>query len=386
LTVDIYEDCIDDSDEYPLEDYELSSNPNDFNLLTLATFIDRGVVKIPNFQRNYVWDIARASKLIESLLIGLPVPQIFFYEEDKNSYLVIDGQQRLMTLYYYIKGRFPKEDKRVELRQIFAERYTLPDSIINDDDYFTNFNLKLTGQVPNQKNKFNGKNYQTLIDYKLTFDLRTIRSIIVKQVSNKADDDTAVFELFNRLNTGGINLKDQEIRASLYHSDFLDMLARVNNLPGWRKTLGNGSVDMHMRDIEILLRCFAFLFEKDNYAKSVKKFLNNFAKKSKNMKREMIEYSFKLFTEFDSYLFNLNPDIFKSRSGRFGILLFELIFYYALKPAFDAGNTEIRHISEKVIAKIKEDERYIKITSGPSSNTEITRERYKIVNEILGDV
>ena len=116
---EVFEEENNEKDEdYPITDYELSSNPNDFNVLTLTNFIDRGVVKIPNFQRNYVWDQSRASKLIESLLIGLPVPQIFFYEEDKNSYLVIDGQQRLMSIYYYIKGRFPRDDKRVELREI----------------------------------------------------------------------------------------------------------------------------------------------------------------------------------------------------------------------------------------------------------------------------
>lgn len=82
-------------------DYDISVSPNDFNLKTIFDFIDSGIVKIPGFQRNYVWDLKRASKLIESLLIGVPIPQIFLYEEKKNSFLVIDGQQRLMTIYYF---------------------------------------------------------------------------------------------------------------------------------------------------------------------------------------------------------------------------------------------------------------------------------------------
>jgi uncharacterized protein with ParB-like and HNH nuclease domain len=52
-------------------------------------------VKIPGFQRNYVWDIKRASKLIESIIIGIPIPQIFLFEEDRNKFIVIDGQQTL---------------------------------------------------------------------------------------------------------------------------------------------------------------------------------------------------------------------------------------------------------------------------------------------------
>src|SRR5512142_3145569 len=88
---------------YPISEYDLTSSPNDFNIITIFNFIESGAVKIPAFQRNYVWDIKRASKLIESIIIGLPVPQIFLYEEARNSFLVMDGQQRLMSIYYFIK-------------------------------------------------------------------------------------------------------------------------------------------------------------------------------------------------------------------------------------------------------------------------------------------
>src|SRR5947207_15912166 len=81
-----------------IREYDITASPNDFNTITLFNFIESGVVKIPAFQRNYVWDIKRASKLIESMVMGLPVPQIFLYEESRNSFLVIDGQQRLMSL------------------------------------------------------------------------------------------------------------------------------------------------------------------------------------------------------------------------------------------------------------------------------------------------
>src|ERR1035441_6775815 len=94
------------NDDYQVREYDVTASPNDFNLLTLVSFIESGAIKIPGFQRNYVWDIKRASKLIESIIIGLPIPQIFLYEEARNSFLVIDGQQRLMSLFYFWKGRF----------------------------------------------------------------------------------------------------------------------------------------------------------------------------------------------------------------------------------------------------------------------------------------
>ncbi|MGH9482645.1 MAG: DUF262 domain-containing protein, partial [Terriglobales bacterium] len=123
--------------------YEITSAPNDFNVATLYNFITSGVVKIPGFQRHYVWDLKRASKLIESLLLGLPIPQIFLYEAGRNSFLVIDGQQRLMSLYYFCEGRFPREEKRAELRRVFDQEGKIPDSILQEDGYFQPFRLKL---------------------------------------------------------------------------------------------------------------------------------------------------------------------------------------------------------------------------------------------------
>ena len=71
------DDDIPDESDVVFTEYDLSASPNDFNIKTLFDFIASGIVKIPGFQRNYVWDIKRASKLIESIIIGIPIPQIF---------------------------------------------------------------------------------------------------------------------------------------------------------------------------------------------------------------------------------------------------------------------------------------------------------------------
>ena len=62
--------------EAPIDEYDISAVPNDFNIATIFNFMESGAFKIPGFQRNFVWDIRRASKLIESIIMGLPVPQI----------------------------------------------------------------------------------------------------------------------------------------------------------------------------------------------------------------------------------------------------------------------------------------------------------------------
>lgn len=83
--------------------YDISVIPNDFNVMTINSLIESGIISMPAFQRNYVWDRKRASRFIESLILGLPVPQIFLYQMDRNKYSVIDGQQRLLTIYFFVK-------------------------------------------------------------------------------------------------------------------------------------------------------------------------------------------------------------------------------------------------------------------------------------------
>lgn len=291
VTLNWFESYDDSPEEesYTINEYEITTSPNDFNTRTMYDFMESGAIKIPAFQRNYVWDIKRASKLIESIIIGLPIPQIFLYEESRNSFLVIDGQQRLMSIFYFIKQRFPKKDKRNFLRRVFEQNGKIPDNVLNDDEYFTSFNLQLPVNTPQQPNKLNKLNYSTLAEYKFAFDLRTIRNVFIKQ-NFPENDDSCIYEIFNRLNSGGVNLKPQEIRMSLYYSDFYTMLYKLNTLPEWRKIIGVNEPDLNMKDIETLLRGFAILMEWEGYQSSMVKFLNDFSRKCKKLSKEQINY------------------------------------------------------------------------------------------------
>lgn len=339
-----FEDYADNSDPFQISEYDITSTPNDFNVMTLFSFVESGAVKIPGFQRNFVWDIARSSKLIESLILGLPVPQIFLYEQARNSFLVIDGQQRLMSIYYFVKKRFPKKEMRVELREIFDQEGKIPDDVLHDDQYFQTFNLKLPEKIPGVKSIFKGLNYSTLGDYKTQFDLRPLRNIIVKQ--NTPDgDDSSMYEIFNRLNTGGINLRPQEIRTSMYHSSFYEMLYRINSDARTRNVLGSTQPDLHVKDIEIILRGFAMLMDKDNYVPSMVKFLNQFSKKCKNNTAEQNEYLQNLYDSFLDACSDLDNDAFINRNNnRFNIALYEAVFRAACLDAF----LEKRLISGKI--------------------------------------
>ncbi len=381
---DWYEDITDSEEleDYSIDQYDLTATPNDFNLLTIFSFIESGAVKIPGFQRNYVWDIKRASKLIESLIIGLPVPQVFLYEEDRNSFLVIDGQQRLMSIYYFMLQRFPKAEKRSELRQIFDTHGEIPKEILHNDVYFSKFNLRLPGKLPGQKSKFGGLNYSTLGDYKTTFDLRPIRNIIVKQVSPK-DDDSAIYEIFNRLNTGGVNLNAQEIRMSLYHSSFCKMLYRANTRSEWRRLLGETDPDLHLKDIEFLLRGFAAITAEDTYKPSMLRFLNSFSRKAREFSDELIIYLEKLFISFLSSCKGLPNNAFYSSANRFSPIFFEAVFGAICSSYFVRSSLIVGSIDSSSLAELKADKEFLAAAERSTTDRTNVLTRIRRAREIV---
>jgi len=355
-----------DEDSTQIEEYDLTSVPNDFNVLTIHNFIESGAVKIPGFQRNYVWDLRRASKLIESLILGLPVPQVFLYERDRNDFLVIDGQQRLLTIYFFVKQRFPKRATRGELRALLAGEVTIPDEVLFDDTYFENFNLRLSDISEGVKNKFARLNYSTLGDYKTQFDLRTIRNIIVKQI-RPTDDDSSIYEMFHRLNSGGVNLTPQEIRSSLYYSPFMEMLAEVNASPAWRTLIGLPTPDLNLRDIEVLLRAIAMCSNSDNYRSSMAKFLNEFSKAAKTFDATEIERLRSMLVWFIDLAANVpgSEQLFMAKNGRFSVTLFESVFHAACElEESGAGFT----IDPQRVKALQDDEAFLSYSQARSSH------------------
>ena len=374
----------DDSGDCQIDEYDLTATPNDFNVKTIFDYIEAGVIKIPSLQRNYVWEINRASKLIESLILGLPVPPIFLYEAARNEFLIIDGQQRLFSIFYFIKQRFPKPDKRVKLRRLVVRHGKVPDEVLHDDNYFTDFKLKLPGNVPEQINKFNRLQYDTLDSYKLQFELRPLRNVIVKQNAPK-NDDSSIYEIFNRLNSGGVNLSRAEIRVTLYPSAFYNMLYQVNELPEWKRLLCQPEPSLRGEDVEILLRGFAFLIEGDNYTSPLDKFLNQFAKQCQSYDKERSDYLKGIFTTFLGASVKLPEEAFFNKSNRFNTALFEAVFRAVCWERFQNNQFVDGIISYEKIKKLKNDEAFLLTLQkgGTMSKANVTT-RLQRATEIVG--
>ncbi|HCN71371.1 MAG TPA: DUF262 domain-containing protein [Pusillimonas sp.] len=183
----------------------------------------------PELQRNYVWDRREASRFIDSLLLGLPVPSIFLAQTSDEKLLIIDGYQRIMTVRDYVRGIFTKDEK--------------------------SFALSRTDKV---NSRWRGKQFGELTEpEQRKIRNTTIHAIIFSQQKEPALEDTSLFQVFERINTSGRTLTAQEIRNCVAQGPFNHLLFRLNLYPAWRTLFGLQTPEPRMRDMEYILRFFA---------------------------------------------------------------------------------------------------------------------------------
>lgn len=372
------------ADGEDIVEYDITPSPRDLTPANIVDMIDSGIIEIPLFQRNFVWDIKKASKLVESVILGLPVPELFFYSDgdDDTTYKVIDGQQRLLSIYFFVKGRFPKNsDSRLAVRE--GIKSSELSSILAENSMFRDFVLELNDKEDKIKNRYHGCKFLTLDkDSQIKFRLRRyLRTVVVRQ--NKPDDSSSsMFEIFNRLNTGGTPLNHQEIRASLYYCKFYKMILELNETESWRALFGKSSQDLRSNDVELILRSFALLQDGDEYSPKMVTFLNNFSKKSKSFKEEHIEYLRILFISFLNACSELGNKAF-FRNNRFSKTLFESVFIAVCKKSFYSGSLVTGKIEKNSFDQLKVNEEFVGYLMSGSSSKDSILNRIKIAKEIL---
>ena len=295
---DILDDSVDEQlldDEDSAEEslrYEISSYGADYDVDGLVKRLRSGDCKIPAFQRGYVWPIKQASRFIESLLLGLPVPGIFLSKEaDTNKLLVIDGHQRLTTLRSFYDGIFPSTKKEFGLSDV--------------------------------EEGFIGKTYKTLEEEdRRSLDNAIIHATIVNQ-TNPKDGGSAIYKIFERLNSSGMLLSPQEIRTAIYGGRLSTLLSDLNKNEKWRVLFG--PVNKRMRDQELILRFLALIQNEETYTRPMKGFLNKFMETERNLTGGL---SAKLTTTFsqaiDAVHDGLGPKAFK-RANSFNAALFDSV-------------------------------------------------------------
>ena len=167
-----------------------------------------------------------------------------------------------------------------------------------------------------------------------------------------------------------MNLKPQEIRTSLYHSAFYDLLYRLNADGRWRRLLGFPEPDLHMKDVEVLLRAFAMLIEGQEYSPSMVKFLNNFSRKNKGVVPDQNKYLEQLFNAFLKSCESLGERPFHGRkTSKFNISLFEAVFAAQCGPAFKRQDAELEPINVERFEVLKEDTDFARASLEKTTST-----------------
>ena len=241
--------------------YDIVTYPADYTLEGLVPKLKDKSIHVPKFQRKYVWNIKQASRLIESFLLDLPVPAVFFYVEQKsNNLLVIDGQQRLRAIENFFNGYFGSEGK---IDQRTAFKLT---GLNKNSPYYNKTYADLKAENPTAYKKLNNS---------------ILRAFLVKQLAPK--NNTSMYHIFERLNTGGVQLVGQEIRNCIYHGPFNNLLCELNRNGNWRKIFGSQTVHRRQRDVELILRFFSF-YDGGKYTKPLKDFMSRFMLKNRDLK------------------------------------------------------------------------------------------------------
>ncbi|MGY3993053.1 DUF262 domain-containing protein [Aeromonas veronii] len=241
-------------DDY-LDEIEIEIEPfqdvivtnTDWTIETVIRQIEKGNISLsPIFQRRDAWNQARKSLFIESLLIGMPVPQLVLAEDPKSRgrYIVLDGKQRLLSILQFAAVHMRGEYHALRLK-----------------------NLPILSNL-------NGKTYEELVSdgYNFNnFENQLLRTVILKNCRY----EYILAQVFYRLNTGSLPLSPQELRFALSPGEFTGYIDEVSsNSPAIRSFLGSSDLDFRMRDVELLLRVFANRFFIEYYQGNLKAFLD----------------------------------------------------------------------------------------------------------------
>jgi len=344
-----------EKEDAPHVEYNIASYPSDFTLSGLNDMYEKGDIVIPDYQRGFVWSIRQASLLVDSFLRGLPVPAVFFYIGKSNEKIVIDGQQRLKSIAYYFEGYFGEavaSGKRAVFRLTGLDR---------DNPYHNKSFAELEGSAQRK------------------FENAVLRAVNIEQLDPKGED-TSAYYIFERLNTGGTPLRPQEIRNVIYRGKFNDDLKEANGDANWRKILGMQDPDKHQKDVELLLRVFAFVVAGDRYKKPMKEFINKKMKEYCNSDAQEVKCFFGAFSKATEMVVRaVGEKPFHLESGRLNGPALDTVMSVLLK-----GTQRLDHIDIKArYHKLRTDDDFLKSVRGKTTDTDVVQSRIKRVEEIL---
>lgn len=341
--------------------FNISSWGADLSFRELISMYEEDELVKPELQRKYVWDKVEASRFIESILLGLPVPSVFLAQSGSQK-LIVDGYQRIMTVYDYMRGIF-STDKKV-------------------------FRLSNSEKI---NARWRNKAFSELsTDDQRKIKSTTIHAIIFEQ-KKPENDGTSLYQVFERINTSGRTLTPQEIRNCVYQGSFNTMLFEINENKTWRELFGTEEADSRMRDLEYILRFFTMktgdILDTESKQISLKKALNDFMKTHKEDSPADIQ---RFKDEFDTTVQlvydHIGKDAFRNYTrGKFSKKFHPAIFDAIMVAVFliHKQGIPLADVSEEKHIALLENPGFKEATSKRTTDVENVRKRIFLAGEML---
>ncbi len=297
-------------------------NSYDMSVKELISMVNDEIINIaPEYQRQFRWDDKRQSTLIESVFLGIPVPSLFMATNNDGTWEVIDGVQRLSSII-----NFAAEIDSIARKKIVKES-------------------PLQLKELNKLHSFNNKCFVELPrSLQIDFLLKPIK---ITTLSDKSDKSVR-FDLFERLNTGGIKLSDQEIRSCIYRGEFNEFVKELSKNEDFNKVikLPQKSENDGTKE-ELVLRFFAYLNYRNYFVHSVVGFLNQYMDEAcKNFDYKNSKH---IFCQTFKELSKLKHGIVKTKTrSNTSIILFEAVSVGAAEVIKDNKKINIENFYEWV--------------------------------------
>ena len=343
----------------------------DWTVATILSQIEQGNIDLnPGFQRRNAWNDNKRSKLIESIMIGYPIPEIVLAENKnkRNSYIVIDGKQRLLTIASF---------KKPEVYQ-----------------YWTKKCPKTTGLT----SSYNQKTYKDIDsnpDMLRIFENSALRCTVI---SNYPSDES-LYDIFYRLNSGSTPLSSQELRQALNkgpYSQFLISVTDEDNI--LRQVMTIKEPDKRLRDVEVLLRCMSFLKYAKDYKGNLLQFLDNTMRifndlwtteetDIKALERKVMDTIYKLIEVFGACDIVARKYKNGEQNKQFNRVLLEVLVYFFDKVDKTKLTEENNHNFVLAYKKLFEVDADFQATiDGSTKNMENYKIRYSRIQDIVNEV
>jgi hypothetical protein len=236
---------IPDPDATPIKDRKVVTQPYDLAIDAIVGQVKGDILFLrplssrPNFQRQYVWNDKLASRLVESVLLNVPIPPCYLSENEDNELDVIDGQQRIYSLYRFVNNEFA----------------------LSGLEAITEFNTKRFFELPSKEQR--------------KIKTHTLRCVVVTNESHPE----IKFDVFERLNTNTVPLNAQELRNCVSRGSLNNLVGELSYDPRWLAIRGRKQPDKRLADEEIILRFFAYqILGLKTYKTPLKNWLNDAAR------------------------------------------------------------------------------------------------------------